>query len=72
MTDGLTKTSSSHLGEIATMIMVEPDEARTFEDMGKLKIKYGSLQRFSVSHEFAEDRSPDLYSDEYFLESSYQ
>ncbi len=67
MTNGLTKTSSSHLEEIATMIMIEPDENRALENLGQVKVKYGSLQRFAQSHDVAENLCEDLFSDEYDL-----
>ena len=61
--NGITKRNSSHIERIATMIMMEPPENVTLG--GKCQVKYGSLQRFAVSHDVAENYCEDLFSDEY-------
>jgi len=59
--DGLSKYSSSHLTEIASIIMYEPDA--TMESHGN--VKYGSLQEFVRENEGTADNwSSDLFSDD--------
>ncbi len=52
-------SSSSHISEIANMIMIEPVEDGTTK-----RVKYGSLQRFAVSFDVAENLCEDLFPDE--------
>ena len=67
MSDWLSPSNTSLLKEIATIIMIEPPEVNISGGYTQTKLKYGSLQQFSDSHDVAENLSDELFTDEYTI-----